>query len=201
MIARRAALLVLVTLSASSCVLRYSHQDIDGTWYDDKLERGWVPPLEVALMTNDLTVGPSAFTLSIEAFVQHLALTAFPPVQAWEKLSMNSVMLGARFYPLARGPLRPYGGAGFGRTKVSAEWTEYEGPFDPLFRCIAFCGSDPISGEILSSYHPYLAGGVEVRPPFLKPSLVFEYRRDFNRGDDFYQLSGRSFSAGLRFRW
>ena len=197
----RLTLLVAVTVSSSSCVMRYTHHDIDGTWYDDKLERGWVPPLELSLMTNDLPLGPSAFTLSLEAMNQDMTLAAVPPVQGWTSISMTSLMVGARFYPLARGPLIPYGAAGFGKTRLHAKWTEPEGGFDPLFRCIGACGPDELSGDIIGSYHPYLAGGVELRPPFLKPSFVFEYRRDFGRGDDFYQLSGTSVSAGLRFRW
>ncbi|MDH3207894.1 MAG: hypothetical protein OEO79_14915 [Gemmatimonadota bacterium] len=197
----RIGLLVLVTMLSSGCVLRYSQQEIDGTWYDDKLEKGWRPPVEVSLMTNDIPIGPSAVTLSLEFFQQELDVSAVPPMHDWQSISIRSTMVGGRFYPVRRGPILPYAGAGFGRTTLSADWVEYEGGFDPLFRCIAFCntGTD-MSGSLASGYHPYLAAGVELRPGFMPPALLFEYRRDFDRGDDFYQLSGRSFSLGLRFR-
>ncbi len=197
----RTTLLAVVALLFSGCALRYSQQQIDGTWYDDKLEEGWFPPIEAALMTDDLSIGPSAVVFSLEFFHQGLALSAVPPIEDWQSLSISSVMLGGRFYPWTWGPLLPYGGAGFGRTRLSADWIEHSGGFDPLFKCILNCGSETDrSGSLVSGYHPYLAGGVELRPGFMKPSLLFEYRRDFDRGDDFYQLSGRSVSVGLRWR-
>ena len=197
----RAAALFGLMLLMSGCALRYSHQEIDGTWYDDKLEREWFPPLEASLMTNDISVGPSAVTLSLEFFTQGVHESAVPPIHDWQGIRLTSIMLGGRFYPLTVGPVLPYGGAGFGRSRLSADWIEYRGGFDPLFRCILNCdNTTDRSGVLASSYHPYLAGGVELRTPFMGPSILLEYRRDFDRGDDFYALSGRSWSAGLRWR-
>jgi hypothetical protein len=160
-------------------------------------------PIEASLMTNDLIVGPSAFTLSLEFFRQEMDPAAVPPMKDWTNIGINSIMIGGRFYPLRYGPILPYAGGGFGRSQLNADWTEYTGGgYDPLFRCIAGCDfTESASGTLASSYHPYLAGGVELRPPHLKPSILFEYRRDFDRGDDFYELSGKSWSVGLRWRW
>lgn len=186
----------------SGCVLRYSHQEIDGRWYDDKLERGWVPPMELAVMTNDIEVGPiSAVAFSLEFFRQNLDLNAIPPIHDWQSVELGSAMVGGRFYPLRKGPILPYAGGGYGRSSLSVDWIEYEGGFDPLFRCIAFCdNTTDRSGKLFSTYHPYAAAGVEVRLPGVQPAFLFEYRRDFDRTDGFYDLSGRSFSAGMRFQ-
>jgi hypothetical protein len=35
----RSAIAVVLAILSSGCVLRYSRQEIDGSWYDDKLER------------------------------------------------------------------------------------------------------------------------------------------------------------------
>jgi len=154
-------------------------------------------------MTNDLEVGPSAIVLSLEGFNQPLDPYVLPPMEDWQSAEIASLMVGGRFYPFTWGPILPYGGAGFGRTSLAVEWIEYTGGgFDPLFQCIAFCDdTEDKSGSLLKTYHPYLAAGVELRPPFMRPSILLEYRRDFGRGDDFYELAGRSWSVGLRWRW
>lgn len=201
--ARNVGLLILALLT-SGCAARYPYVELEDSWYEGKVEHGgFLPPLEVALMTNDLELGPSAAVLSFEVFNQPLDPSVLPPVEDWNDVSMFSLSVGARFYPITRGPILPYGGGGFGRTSLSVEWTEYlGGGFDPLFRCIGICdNTEDERGSLFTGYSPYLALGVELRPGFLRPSVLLEYRRDFNRGDDFYDLSGRSFSAGLRFQW
>jgi hypothetical protein len=196
-------LLVLAPLS-SGCALRYSYAEYDSSWYDGKVRHGgFLPPLELALMTNDLNVGPSAFVFSLEGLSQGLDTSILPPMEDWQSVSVRSLTVGGRFYPFTWGPVLPYGGGGFGRTSLSAKWTEYlGGGFDPLFECVAFCdNTEDESGTILSGYYTYVAAGVEIRTGFMTPSLLLEYRQDFDRGDEFYDLTGRSFSAGFRFRW
>lgn len=202
-VARVATLLSMMVLG-SACALRYPYSEIDGTWYDGKVERGgFPPPLELALMTNDLDVGPSAFAFSLELFSQPLDPYVLPPMEDWKSVDITSLTFGARLYPFTWGPVLPYGGGGFGRNALGAEWTEYiGGGYDPLFQCIAFCdNTEERSGSLTTGYHAYVAAGVELRPGFMRPSILLEYRRDFNRGNDFYELSGRSWSAGLRWRW
>ena len=201
-LARGTGLAWVVWLS-SACALRYPYSEIDGTWYDGKVERGgFLPPLELALMTNDIDVGPSAFVFSLEFFSQGLDPSVLPPMEDWKSIDISSLMLGGRLYPLTWGPLLPYAGAGFGRSSLAATWTEYiGGGFDPLFQCILYCdNTEEKSGSLLTGYHPYLAAGLELRPRFMRPSILLEYRRDLDRGNDFYELSGRSWSVGLRWR-
>ncbi len=195
--------LALVIGLLSACAVRYPYSEFDSSWYEGRVEHGgFLPPLEVALMTNDIDFGPSAFVLSLEGFIQGLDPSVLPPMEDWQGVDVASLMVGGRLYPFTWGPILPYGGGGFGRSGLSAEWIEYTGGgFDPLFQCILNCNdTEEKSGSLQSGYHSYLAAGVEVRPPFLRPSILLEYRRDFGRGDDFYELSGRSWSVGLRFR-
>lgn len=196
--------LIGVCLVVSGCAIRYPHVQLDDGWYEGKLERGgFLPPLELALMTNDIDVGPSAVVLSLEVSRQEVDPAALPPMEDWQEADIGSTTIATRFYPLAKGPLRPYGGVGVGRTSLSADWIEYVGGgFDPLFRCIGFCDNTvDESGTIFSGFSTYVAAGVEVHPGFMAPSVLLEYRRDFVSDDDFYGLDGNRISVGLRLRW
>ncbi len=85
---------------------------------------------------------------------------------------------------MARGPVRPYADAGYGVSRLRGTWT---GPnyVEDRYDC----------------FHPHLIAGLELRPVATsRLSYLIEYRKDFDREDDFYDLGGNRFSAGLRWR-
>ncbi len=198
---KRSAVLLVAALLSSGCTLKYSHNRLDSDWFERRLERGgWIPPVEAALTTNDIALGFSALTVSFEYSTQELEREAVPPVVEFDHVTLESVGVAARFYPLARGPIRPYGGAGFANSSLDGRWT---GPNYDVTRydCFGAC-TEMYTETFWSGYHPYLLVGVELRPRARsRLSYLFEYRKDTGRGDDFYELGGDRFSAGLRLRW
>ena len=180
----------------TGCVMRYSTHRLEDTWYDDKFDSGWIPH-EFGLVTPDVPVGPSAFSLSLEGASQDLLTRTVPPIEDWDSVKLRSAAVGLRFFPIASGQFRPYGGGGYSRSTLSGHYT---GPnYDPApgIQCIGDC-TDDFTEILHRGYNPFVVGGVELGSG--PTTFVIEYRKDIDRGDGFYRLSGSRYSVGLRWR-
>jgi hypothetical protein len=184
----------------SGCALKYTHNSMDDQWFDSRVKRGWRPSLAASVTTDNIGIGFSAISLSFDAASQDFDVDAVPPLVDFESVGISSFSLSARFFPVNRGPLLPYVGAGYGLSRLRGTWT---GPNYDVQRydCIGAC-EGTYKETFYSGYHPHLVGGVELR---FRPStaLVVEYRKDIDRGDDFWLLDGHGYSVGLRWlpRW
>ncbi|MEM7415625.1 MAG: hypothetical protein AAF389_09040 [Gemmatimonadota bacterium] len=188
--------LVPLVLGSSACVARYTFHEMEDPWFEDKIDGGWVPH-EIGLMTPTIPIGPAGLALSLEGSRNNLLTRAVPPLQDWDDVSLQSTTIGGRFFPYDAGPFRPYAGGGYGRTTVSARWT---GPnYDPApgIQCIGDC-TDQFTEQLYRGYNPFLVGGVELGRG--DSAFMVEYRKDLDRGDGFYRLSGSRISIGMRWR-
>lgn len=182
--------------TSTSCTARYARYDFEDEWYDDKVERGWLPD-ELGLITPNLPMGPSGLALSLEGSSRDLDPRAVPPIYDWDDVKLRSVSVGGRFFPIDSGPFRPYAGGGYGRTTLAGRWT---GPnYDPApgIQCTGDC-TDQFTEILYRGYSPFVMGGVEIGGS--ASVIVVEWRRELDRGDGFYRLSGDRISAGFRWR-
>lgn len=195
----RGFLPLMVVQVAGGCVLLYSQPRLDEPWFERRMHTGWPAPLEVGLMSNNISVGPSAVAISLEAAIQGFDVDAVPPLVRFESVQLSTISLSGRFFPLDFGPVRPYAGAGFGASSLHGVWT---GPnYDVTrYHCFGACAST-YRETFYRGWHPHFVVGLELRRSAArKTSFLFEYRKDVNRGDGFYRLDGSRLGIGMRYR-
>jgi len=113
----------------------------------------------------------------------------------------------ARWFPLGGDKaVVPYLGAGYGWYKYEME-TKSQGDYAYSDYLYDYYEIDEDETTLSSSGFPFITGGVYV--PFgekkenakLRPALQLEYRRDFEKSDQGFDLSGYQASVGLAFMW
>lgn len=193
---RRVGMLLLLVPFTSGCTLKYMQNSLDDEWFDER-KRSWKPPLELGAMTNDLGVGPSALTLSLQSSNLYLDRETVPPLEEFDDVSIGSWSGSARLIPIRDLVLRPYVGGGYGRSYLATHW---RGPnYDrSRYDCYGAC-TRGFGRGLSSGWHGHWLAGLEFGNPGARGlSLLVEYRRDIGRGDVFYDLGGSSLSFGLR---
>ncbi len=194
---RRIPVLALV-FACSGCTMKYVDNRLEDDWFQTRRQMGGGrPPLAFGLSTDNIPIGFSGLALSLDYSSQNFDADVLPPLVEFESAGLSNWALAARFFPVDRGPVTPFVGGGFGRSKLSGTWT---GPnYDVrIYECFGDC-TDSYEEKFYSSFHPHVLGGLELR--FTRSwSLIGEYRRDFNRNNDFWLMDGDSYAFGLRWR-
>ncbi len=178
--------------------MKYQHNQLGDEWFNSA-KKGWRPPMEFGFAPNNVPLGPTAVAFSVQANLQDLERSAVPPLEEFDFVSISTLSVSARIFAPTDGRLRPYLGGGYGMSRLKTHWT---GPnYNPgRYDCFGAC-STGFDRTLYRGFHPHLVGGLELEgPPSSSTSLLLEYRRDFGRGDDFYNLDGWALAAGLRWR-
>ncbi len=189
------ALALLLCGALPACTMKYNYNRVDDSWFDRELNRGWTPPMEFGFALPNMALGGSGVALAAEWSLQSMSRETVAPLAEFDFVRLSALSLSGRFIPMDRGAVRPYVGGGFGRSTLKTHW---KGPNynRALYYCYGAC-TGSFEETLLTSWHPFYLAGFEIYGEG-NSTLLFEYRRQVNRSDSFYDLSGHTFSAGIR---
>lgn len=148
-----------------------------------------------------LAFGLSSLGSTEESYVTYQGNTTY--VDTYEDRCLSyDIRLNARLYPLSSSDsvIHPYLGGGFGYFWMNHHWQDtYTETID--YGVYADTWEDVYEGHstLAKGFFSYLGLGLDI-PLYEHTTLNLEYRHDFHKVDNGWDLGGSIFMAGLRLR-